>query len=175
MERQVCFVFSRETFMPTYTQDGRPLSITTPLGKDILLLVGFNGTEAMSQLFHFQLDVLAENKTDVPFDKLLGQKVSAALTLPDDKTQRYFSGICRARHPGRTRHLSPPTGWRSCRRFWLLTRRTQSRIFQHVTVPDILKKVLRGSGRRRSSSRGRSSRATTACSTARPTSTSPAG
>src|SRR5262249_3348616 len=28
--------------------------------------------------------------------------------------------------------------------FWLLTRRAQSRIFQHLTVPDILKKVLHG-------------------------------
>jgi type VI secretion system secreted protein VgrG len=28
--------------------------------------------------------------------------------------------------------------------FWLLTRRAQSRIFQHLTVPDILKKVLAG-------------------------------
>ena len=28
--------------------------------------------------------------------------------------------------------------------FWLLTRRAQSRIFQHLSVPDILKKVLEG-------------------------------
>ena len=28
--------------------------------------------------------------------------------------------------------------------FWLLTRRAQSRIFQHVSVPEILKKVLEG-------------------------------
>src|SRR5262249_6481599 len=28
--------------------------------------------------------------------------------------------------------------------FWLLTKRHQSRIFQHMTVPDILKKVLEG-------------------------------
>ena len=27
---------------------------------------------------------------------------------------------------------------------WLLTKRTQSRIFQHVSVPDILKKVFEG-------------------------------
>ena len=130
--------------MPTYTQDGRPLSVTTPLGKDILLLVGINGAEAMSQLFHFRLDVLAENKTEVPFDKLLGQKVAAALTLADGKTQRYFSGLCRRVAQGeRDTHFTaydleivPP--------LWLLTRRTQSRIFQHVSVPDVLKKVLEG-------------------------------
>ena len=130
--------------MPTYTQDGRPLSITTPLGKDILLLVGINGAEAVSQLFHFRLDVLAENKTEVPFEKLLGQKVSAAITLADNKTQRYFSGLVRRVAQGERDlvftayqlEIVPPA--------WLFTRRTQSRIFQHVSVPEVLKKVLDG-------------------------------
>src|SRR5207237_10674753 len=94
--RRVRFARPREPFMPPYTQDHRPLKITTPLGKDILLLVGLKGAEAVSQLFDFTLDALAENKTEVPFDRLLGQKVTAALTLADGKTQRYFSGICRS-------------------------------------------------------------------------------
>ncbi|HVS35603.1 MAG TPA: type VI secretion system tip protein TssI/VgrG [Gemmataceae bacterium] len=130
--------------MPTYTQDGRPLSITTPLGKDILLLIGIYGAEAVSQLFHFRFEALAENKTDVAFDKLLGQKVSAALTLPDNKTQRWFSGIVQRVAQGERDQfftiyeveIVPPA--------WLLTRRTQSRIFQHMSVPDVLKKVLTG-------------------------------
>src|SRR5205823_2783513 len=35
-DRRFRFVLPPETFMPTYTQDGRPLGITTPLGKDVL-------------------------------------------------------------------------------------------------------------------------------------------
>ena len=62
--------------MSTYAQADRPMTVTTPLGKDDLLLVGFRGHEAISQLFDFQLDLLAENETEVPFEKLLGQKVT---------------------------------------------------------------------------------------------------
>src|SRR5437867_654203 len=79
--------------MGEYKQEKRPLIIDTPLGKDVLLLIGVTGTEAISQLFSFQLEVLAENATDVPFDKLLGQKITVTVGLPKDK-KRYFNGIC---------------------------------------------------------------------------------
>lgn len=59
--------------MATTSRSERPLTLTTPLGPDVLLLTGFTGREAISQLFHFQLDLLAENERDVPFEKLLGQ------------------------------------------------------------------------------------------------------
>jgi type VI secretion system secreted protein VgrG len=39
--------------MPTYTQTDRPLIVTTPLGKDVLLLTGFRGHEGISELFSF--------------------------------------------------------------------------------------------------------------------------
>ena len=35
------------------SQDNRPLAVTTPLGKDVLLLRRFTGHEAMSKLFSF--------------------------------------------------------------------------------------------------------------------------
>ena len=40
-----------------------------------------------------ELDERAENETDIAFDKLLGQKITTRLDLPDDK-KRYFTGIC---------------------------------------------------------------------------------
>jgi type VI secretion system secreted protein VgrG len=129
--------------MPTYVQAERPLTVSTNLGKDALLLVGLLGHESISQLFNFQLDVLAENTTDVAFDKLLGQKVIATLLLASGK-RRYFSGLCNRVTQG----MRDPdfTGYRLeiVPQFWLLSRRAQSRIFQHITVPDILKKVLAG-------------------------------
>src|SRR4051812_33733258 len=75
------------------TQANRPLTVTTPLGKDVLLLTAFEGQEAISEQFNFQLDCIAENKTDVAFDKLLGQKVLITLALLNNK-KRHFSGIC---------------------------------------------------------------------------------
>jgi type VI secretion system secreted protein VgrG len=127
--------------MATYVQAERPLTVTTPLAKDALLLVGFTGQEAISQLFSFQLDLLAENKTPIAFDKLLGQKVTVNLTLPSGK-KRAFSGICNRVSEGARDHTFTAYRMEVVPKLWFLTRRAQSRIFQHLSVPDILKKVL---------------------------------
>src|SRR5205823_5679264 len=124
----------------TFTQANRPLAVTTPLGKDVLLLTYLHGQEAISELFEFQLDCIAENKTDVAFDKVLGQKVTAALELPNKK-KRYFSGICNRISQGHRDEVFTHYRLDIVPQLWLLTRRKQSRIFQHLTVPDILKKV----------------------------------
>ena len=123
-----------------YTQDTRQMKVVTPLGKDALLLVGFGGTEAISQLFQFQLSLLAENKTEVAFDKLLGQKVTGEFVAP----QRFFNGIVSRISQGDRDQTF--TGYRIeiVPQFWLLTHKAQSRIFQQISVPDILKKVLAG-------------------------------
>src|ERR1700722_15782846 len=76
----------------SYTQANRPLAIHTPLGADKLLLIGLNGQEAISQLYSFHLEALAEVRTTIPFEGLLGQKVTACLQLPAS-TYRYFNGI----------------------------------------------------------------------------------
>jgi type VI secretion system secreted protein VgrG len=129
--------------MPSYLQADRPLAVTTPLGKDALLLLAFTCHEGISQLFRLQLDLLAENKTDVAFDKLLGQKVTAALSLPKGKT-RYFSGICQSVRQGGRDTVFTAYRLEVVPQLWLLTRRARSRIFQHQSIPDILKKVLQG-------------------------------
>jgi type VI secretion system secreted protein VgrG len=58
--------------MSNYKQTNRPLAITTPLGKDVLLLTGFKGHETISRLFNFQLDLLAERGKEIRFDQILG-------------------------------------------------------------------------------------------------------
>jgi type VI secretion system secreted protein VgrG len=124
--------------------DPRGLSITTPLGPDTLFVTTLRGREGLSQLFQFQLDLMAENRTVVAFDKLLGQKVTISILLPDSKTKRFFTGICsRISQSGRD---STFTTYRMevVPQLWLLTRRTQCRIFQHINIPDILKKVFTG-------------------------------
>src|SRR5437660_11058818 len=78
--------------MAQYTQAGRLMAVTTPLAADALLLEKFSGSEAISGLFRFQLDLLADAATAVPFDQVLGQPFTVALTLPDGSV-RYFNGI----------------------------------------------------------------------------------
>ncbi|HMF54946.1 MAG TPA: type VI secretion system tip protein TssI/VgrG, partial [Pyrinomonadaceae bacterium] len=126
-----------------YTQANRPIEVFTQLGADVLLLVGFRGYEAISQLFKFDLEMLAEDRKKVKFDQLLGQKVTVRLALPDDKN-RYFNGICSRVSQGTRDETFTHFYMEVVPQFWLLTRRAQSRIFQHITVPDILKKVLQG-------------------------------
>src|SRR5688572_2438775 len=126
-----------------YAQGASPVTVTTALGPDALLLVSLKGREAISELFDFELELLAENSKNIAFDKVLGQKVTVTFLLPDNK-KRFLSGICNRVSQGdrdstfTTYHMSVVP------RPWLLTKRSQSRIFQYQTVPDILKKVFEG-------------------------------
>jgi type VI secretion system secreted protein VgrG len=123
----------------------RALAVQTPLPPDTLILVGFSGNEGLSQLFSFHLDLVAENHhvKDIAFDKLLGQSITVRLALPGDQS-RYFNGICNRLTQGESDEGITNYSMDVVPRFWLWTRRAQSRIFQHLTVPDILKKVLDG-------------------------------
>lgn len=124
--------------------DPRGIMVSTPLGPDALFLTSFRGREGISQLFHFQLELAAENRQVVAFDKLIGQKITFSIVLPDSSTKRFWNGICSSlAQDGRD---STFTNYRMevVPQFWLLTRRAQCRIFQHQTVPDILKAVLAG-------------------------------
>jgi type VI secretion system secreted protein VgrG len=121
----------------------RPVSVTTPLGPDVLLLVGFKGHEGLSELFSFELNLLAESRKEIAFDKLLGQSITIQLALAGGKT-RPFSGICKRISQGEQDGTFTSYRMEIVPQFWLLTKRSQSRIFQHLSVPDILKKVLDG-------------------------------
>jgi len=78
--------------MSTYTQTQRPIEITTPLGKDVLLLTGFRSQEAISQLFYLQVDLLADLNTEIQFDRIVGQTVTVEMRLANEE-KRYFNGL----------------------------------------------------------------------------------
>jgi type VI secretion system secreted protein VgrG len=124
-------------------QQNRDLRVKTPLPENDLLIVGLSATEENSRLFSFHLDLIAEIQTNVPFEKLIGQKITVELSQADQGT-RYFSGICSRVSQGESDATFTSYSAELVPQFWLLTRRGQSRIFQHVSVPDILKKVLEG-------------------------------
>ncbi|HEY1859931.1 MAG TPA: type VI secretion system tip protein TssI/VgrG [Gemmataceae bacterium] len=129
--------------MATSTQTHRLLQVTTPLGPDVLLLLGFSGREALSRLFRFDLELLADSKKEIAFDKLLGQKILVSAALPNGK-QRFFGGICSSVSEGGRDEKFTHYKMEMVPQAWLLTQRVQSRIFQHISVPDILKKVFTG-------------------------------
>jgi type VI secretion system secreted protein VgrG len=129
--------------MTTSTQAHRSLAVTTSLGPDALLLTGFTGQEAISQLFSFRLNLLAANDKTIACDKILGQRVTIDLALPGGK-KRCFDGIASRIVQGSRDTEYTQYQLEMVPQFWLWTKKVQSRTFQHLTVPDILKQVLAG-------------------------------
>jgi type VI secretion system secreted protein VgrG len=118
----------------------RVMEITTPLGKDVLLFHGMHAREGISQVPEFQLDLLSTNG-EIALDDILGKNVTVKLVLADD-TPRYFNGFVSRFSQGRMlgryhRYLATVRPW-----LWFLTRTADCRIFQEMTVPDIVRKVL---------------------------------
>jgi type VI secretion system secreted protein VgrG len=126
-----------------FEQIDRPMKLTTPLGPDALILVGFSGREAISQMFHFELKTVWEDKTKLlPFDQLLGKKVTVEISPSTHK--RYFNGIvCKVSQGGRDEDFTHYS-LEVVPELWLLDRKLRSRTFQHINVPDILQKLLTG-------------------------------
>jgi type VI secretion system secreted protein VgrG len=130
--------------MAEYLQQQRKLRVTTPLGPNELLLKSFSGDEGISTLFSYRLEMVAENKTKVPFDALLGQGLTIHLQLPDESSDTHLNGLCiRLAQADRDAtftlyeaEIVPDV--------WKLTRKAQSRIFQRMTVKEILQKVFKG-------------------------------
>jgi type VI secretion system secreted protein VgrG len=118
------------------------LAVSTPLGDGALRLEGFRGEEAVSGLFSFRLDLAAPDGGEVPFDALLGKDFRVTVTLPDGRT-RHFHGLCSRFARGQTgdavRYQAEIVP-----RLWLLTRTQGSRIFQELSVPQIVARVLGG-------------------------------
>jgi type VI secretion system secreted protein VgrG len=113
----------------------RALSLTTPLGTDVLLLTGFTGREAISSPFRLDLDIVGP--PDVPFASVVGG--SMTITVGGGQTEtRHFNGfVSRFSAGGRGLYRAELVP-----QLWLLTRTTNSRIFQQLSVPDILREVL---------------------------------
>ncbi|MCI0378800.1 MAG: type VI secretion system tip protein VgrG, partial [Gemmataceae bacterium] len=126
-----------------FTEVNRPMQVTSPLGQDVLLLAGFTGQEGISQLFRFQLDLLARNRQEVAFEKFLGQPLTVQLADADEQC-RYFNGIASRVFQGMSDDTFTSYHIQIVPRIWLLTNRAQCRIFQRLSVPEILRKVLEG-------------------------------
>jgi type VI secretion system secreted protein VgrG len=126
----------------TYTQDRRLMAFDTPLGKDVLLLQELTGHEGISRLFSYELHLLAHENDSIAFKDVVGQKVSITLRLPDG-TPRYISGYVSRFSQGETderlftHYHAQVVPW-----LWFLTREADCRIFQNLTVPDIISQVF---------------------------------
>jgi type VI secretion system secreted protein VgrG len=129
--------------VPTYTQADRPLKITTPLGQDILLIRKLKFREEVSHLFDMRVDLVADLQDEVKFDQIIGQSVTVEMRLLDGSL-RYFNGIVNRFTQGARDEKFMHFRARLVPRLWFLSKKIRSRIFQHLTVLDILNQVLTG-------------------------------
>lgn len=128
--------------MSTYAHTKRLLSLTTPLAANALLVERFQCSEAISELFDLSLDVLATPDTTVTASDLIGKRVTVSIEVDDSGTLRPFNGmVSSVASAGGDSDFNAYT-LRVVPALWLLTLNTQTRVFQNLSVIDIVKQVL---------------------------------
>jgi len=128
------------------TQDNSFLHLTTPLGPDVLVIDSLSGSEGLTQPFHFELSLLSE-RSDIAFDKIVGQRVSLRIDLVDGlPIHRYVNGFVSRFRQERsdtlyTYYSATVVPW-----IWFLSRSADCRIFQEQTALEIIQKVFKDRG-----------------------------
>lgn len=125
-------------------QESRILAIATPLGDDALSLDTISGHEELGRLFSYELELVSDDAA-IDSDKILGENVTVRIQLSEDEA-RYINGfVARFASAGLKRGLRAYTAtivpWA-----WFLTRTADCRIYQDVTVVDVIKDVLQRHG-----------------------------
>ncbi len=125
-------------------QTPRALSLETPLGED-LSLTAFRGTEELSRLFRYELDMVSANGAIRAAD-ILGRNVTFSVRRADGPPRVFNGFVSRfvagdADAVGRRSYRAEVVPW-----LWFLTRTTDCRIFQERTVPEIIRQVVREHG-----------------------------
>ena len=131
----------------------RYIEVTTPLGDSpdgtpMLQFERLIGSDEVSKCFRYELTLQSEDP-EITSDKLLGEAISVTVkrSQSEDQEPRYFQGLvdqfsyCGNESGGRFQYrliLRPA--------FWFLSKSLDNRIFQRMTVPDIVSKVLDDAG-----------------------------
>ncbi len=130
--------------MPTYTQATLPMKVDTKLGADALLLRGLAGEEGMSTVFGFTLDLVSEDKA-IDGEKLLRTPAVVTLKLADGG-DRFFHGLIRrfvqlGKGAELTSYRAEVVPW-----LWFLSLSSDCKIFQNLSVPEIVEQVFKKQG-----------------------------
>ncbi|RQS23414.1 type VI secretion system tip protein TssI/VgrG [Burkholderia sp. Bp8998] len=118
----------------------RVFTLDSPHGDDLKFHT-LDGSDELGRLFEFRIEALADSHS-LSLKDMLGKPVTVRIEQQDRST-RYLNGIvARATLAGRRaeRHYGYELIVRPW--LWLATRRSDCRIFQNRTVPDIVQEVL---------------------------------
>ena len=121
------------------SQSNREAAVKCALADDVLLFASMSGSEQLGRLSEFHVRMLSLDVA-IPIADVLGKPLSVVLTTGEDGV-RHFNGIVtRFRSTGTVGDYASYEAtvhpW-----LWLLTRASNCRIFQEMSVPDIVKQV----------------------------------
>lgn len=131
--------------MGIITQKNRQMAARSSIGDDELLLYRMTGSEHLSRLFQYHVELFSENH-EVDFNNVIGEPMTVSVLGSGGQT-RFFNGLINqfeqvpAVAGGLARYRATLVPW-----FWFLTRTSNCRIFQEMTIPEIIMKVFREHG-----------------------------
>ena len=122
----------------------RPVAVLPPPGAEYLRFHKMEGQEELGRLFRFEVELFS-TEPEVELGTLIGKSMAVRLELPDGG-ERFFHGLITDFHQvsDSGRYAVYHASLRPS--MWTLQLRTTCRIFQHMSVPDIAKAVLREHG-----------------------------
>jgi type VI secretion system secreted protein VgrG len=117
-----------------------PITLTSPMAASDLTFESMAASAGLSMLGETQLTLRSPSPNLSP-DDILGKSVTVTVDLPDD-AKRHFNGYVTRFAIGA--HRGRQYGYQATVRPWLwfLTRTSDCRIFQEMSVPDIVKSVF---------------------------------
>ena len=120
------------------------ITLTSPLPEDDLRFESMTVSEGLSTLGEMNL-TLVSRRSDVKPEDLLGKIVTVKVELHEGRKRFFHGHVTRF---GMGRPSGRQFGYRATVRPWLwfLTRTADCRIFQEMTVPEIVKKVFEDHG-----------------------------
>ena len=131
--------------MGDISQHQRLFSFDSPLGPDKLLVNSFGGTEQLSELYHFNLELASED-FGIDWDQIVDRNVTVGVRQRDGTSMRYFNGFINrfepVRHEGRLAYYSAEmVPW-----LWYLTLTTDCLIYQEKTVVQVIEATFQKYG-----------------------------
>ena len=128
------------------SQAKRLASFKTPLGDDKFAITRFDGTEGLSELFEFRIEAVSDDE-NADLSQILGERCSVKYNLRGGGT-RIFSGVLAEAQ--RLGSRGARCGYRFVLKpwLWLLSHRSDCKIFENKTAPDVIKEIFNKEGKK---------------------------
>ncbi len=127
-----------------FKQDARLGKLSTALGKDVLVLLRFEGTDHVNDLFEYRVDALSQTQ-NIDFDALVGTHATVELESQNNGPRHFDGIVTQARWAGvgenGNRYGLVLRPW-----LWLAGQRRNQRIFHKKTVVQILEELFQPYG-----------------------------